>query len=63
MLLFDPKHVLWLASFSFGVLAEVFGKADSFSKVIRIKRSDYNFIDLEETEKLEKYILCPSVSQ
>lgn len=54
MLLFDPKHVLWLASFPFGALAEVFGKPDSFSEVIRIKGSDYYVIDLEETERVGK---------
>lgn len=54
MLLFDPKHVLWLGSFSFGALAEVFGKPNSFSKIIRLKGSDYNFICLEETERVGK---------
>lgn len=39
------------ASFSFGVVAEVFGKPDSFSKVIRTKESASNFIYLEETWK------------
>lgn len=54
MLLFDPKHVLWLASFSFGVFAEVFGRLNSFPKIVKIKGSDYNFIYLEETERVGK---------
>lgn len=54
MLLFDPKYVLWLSFFSFGILAERFGKPGSSSKVTRRKGLDSLFSDLEEIVQVGK---------